>query len=123
LRAEIEKTNNIIYKLTGTKCTLFRAPGGSKPYLGKEYKENIHKLGMKIFDWNCDPKDWRSGSDSRLILSAVKSTPLKKEMFIILHSRSDRASTLEALPQIIKYLRSKQYNLVPVSKATKEYVF
>jgi peptidoglycan/xylan/chitin deacetylase (PgdA/CDA1 family) len=123
LKAEIERTNNIIYKLTGTKCTVFRAPGGSKPNLKKEYIENIHKMGMKIYDWNCDPRDWEAGSDSRLILSAVKSTPLKKEMFIILHSRYDRSSTLKALPQIIKYLTEKQYNIIPINKVTKEYIF
>lgn len=122
LKSEIDKTNEIIYKLTGEKCAIFRAPGGSKPYLSKEYVANIHKMGMKIYDWNCDTKDWRKDSSSS-ILSSVKNVPMKKELIIILHSRKDRASTLEALPGIIKYLNEKQYNILPITEGTKECLF
>ena len=50
---ERDKNNDLIKKITGQTCTVFRIPGG---YHGKHVRDLID---MPIASWNIDPLDWK----------------------------------------------------------------
>ncbi|TXK80999.1 polysaccharide deacetylase family protein [Paenibacillus sp. N3.4] len=87
--------------------TLFRPPYGAYNNDTKLITEEHH---MNMVLWNEDPKDWSSTDASKIaknVLSEVKSGSI-----IVMH---DHPSTIAALPEIIKGIKSKGLKLVTIS--------
>lgn len=77
---EIISTNNLIEKITGAKCKLFRAPGGrwTVPLFLK-----LIRLGITSVHWSKDSMDWRKNSEQAISYLAKK--PIKNMDIVLLH--------------------------------------
>jgi len=95
---EIEKTNEIIKKITGVKVKIFRPPYGIlTPWL----KNYLFKNGYKIILWNLDSRDWK-GKISDKIFEEIKPNSI-----LLFH---DCFKTSLILPKILNELKIKGYN-------------
>lgn len=96
-----------IKMITGVEPTLYRAPYG-------EYDDSLITtlggMGMKVIQWDVDSVDWKKPSASQIkkkVLRGVNSGSI-----LLFHN--DLENTTEALPEILKELKSDGYEFVPV---------
>ncbi|MBQ2614814.1 MAG: polysaccharide deacetylase [Clostridia bacterium] len=115
--AEVEKTNEMIYSITGeAPFRLFRFPGGSHnagSYAAQkqEYKQLLKKNGYYFADWNCLNGD-AEGDGKRpapQLLETIKKTAYGKNIVVLMHDATAKKATAEALPSIITYLKEQGY--------------
>ncbi len=109
MHSEVEICNNEVKKLTGKNPTLFRPPYG-------DYDNNVvdcvNSMGMYCVQWSIDSLDWQDPSPAE-ILEKVKSN-LAPGAIILMHNGAK--NTPEALPQVIEYIKSQGYEIVPISQ-------
>lgn len=104
--SEMQQTISIINNLTGENTRLVRAPYGSRPGLSVKLRNDSVKAGLKIWDWNVDTLDWENSANSSKIVNEVKKQTTQNKEVILLH---EKQTTLDALPEIISFLRTKGY--------------
>lgn len=108
-KGEVEKTNEVIKNATGNEVKFIRIPYGTK--LNSAYKEYLASIGMESISWNCESYDSRTPKRTAdQILEGVKSTSKgKKEVIVIMHDTYGKSETVKALPSIIEYFQSLNY--------------
>lgn len=111
--AQIDRTNQAVYDIIGKKPLLFRPPYGA---INKRVEKQIGGKGIKVVNWSVDTNDWR-GRSSEQILNTVKSE-VEPGGIILQHSSGGEnlKGSMEALPEIIKYLKEQGYEFVTVDK-------
>jgi len=113
IQSEIMSTDDEIKQLTGAVPTLFRAPYGAvSPQLALEAAESGHEL----IGWSVDTLDWDGKSVAQILTNVKKE--VRPGSIILQHfaggKKGNLNNTVEALPQIIAYLKQKGYTLVTV---------
>jgi peptidoglycan/xylan/chitin deacetylase (PgdA/CDA1 family) len=107
LKEEIEKTEEIIYKVTNVKTKLFRPPWGIlRPWLKKFLKEK----GYKIILWDVNSYDWLQ-IPAKLIEKMVLKK-VKENSILLFHDgchgkKCSRSQTVIAISSIIKELKKR----------------
>lgn len=115
------KMYDCIYEETGVRCSLFRFPGGS--HNGYNYGNDMPSIilemerrGFKYYDWNVSTGDggnWVTPDD---ILNRVKDQSAGRDRLVVLmHDSASKNATLEALPNVIEYLKSEGYTFGALS--------
>jgi peptidoglycan/xylan/chitin deacetylase (PgdA/CDA1 family) len=77
---QIITTNQLIEKITGAKCKLFRAPGG---HLSFALFLRLIKLGITSVHWSKDTMDWQQNCEQAISLLVKK--PIKNKDIVLLH--------------------------------------
>lgn len=107
---ELKDCGNLLERLSGTKCDLFRAPFG-------EYSDTLIKearrQGYYTVQWDVDSLDWRPGISQDEIVNRI-NTKVKNGSIILFHN--DTPHTAKILPSILEALKNKGYGFLPVSK-------
>ena len=89
---------------------IMRFPTGSqtKP---KAFKQAILDAGYKSYDWNCLSRDAEINNPTadQLLGEIKKYTHDQASLIVLNHDSAARATTAEALPRIIEFLKSKGY--------------
>lgn len=115
LSSELDISKNVLEKITGQKISLLRPPNGA---YDNDVISIANQKGYKVIQWSVDSLDWqRPGPDAivRNILSGRRSNKGASPGDILLFHASDSApDTAQALPVIIKALKEKGYEPVPV---------
>ena len=105
----INKCNDKIEAVTGVRPTLFRPPYG-------EYDDHViatvDSMDIHTIQWDVDSLDWKDLSASE-IYSRVTSK-VAPGSIVLFHNAA--LHTPEALADIIEYLISEGYSIVPVSE-------
>lgn len=109
---EIEKTQDLIVKVTGKPTSLLRPPGG-------HYNGTVVDIAMK---YNYEIVLWTINSNDIVSPPAWKiydrvTSVVHDEDIVVFHDGIE--STLEALPSIIEYLKRKGFKFVTVSELLK----
>lgn len=121
---EINATQRLIETYTGRSMHLFRAPylGDADPDTAAELRvaQIAAQLGYLTVGLNVDPLDWETTDAAtiaaRTIAQVEAGTSSNARRIILLHdSGGDRSATVAALPVIIRELRARGYEFVPVS--------
>jgi peptidoglycan/xylan/chitin deacetylase (PgdA/CDA1 family) len=114
IKWEIKNTERFIHHHTGVQPSLFRPPFGE---VSEELKNYIAKSHYTIINWNVDTKDWTERPASK-IMTEVREH-VSPGAIILLHSAGGGQSlqgTVDALPQIIRYLRQNDYEIITIDK-------
>ncbi len=106
--SEIQTCHEIVKDILGIEMELFAPPGGS--YNSHTIK-SAELLKYKTIMWTRDTIDWRDKNTSLIYNRAV--TNMSGGDLILMHPTK---CTAEALPNIIKQIKSQGYNLTTVSK-------
>lgn len=104
--SEMLEVQKLIEDVTGLKNNLVRSPYGSHPGMIKKIRDEAAKENLKTWDWTVDSTDWRLKGKPTAIVESIKRQVHNDVEVILLH---DRETTIQALPEIISYLRSKNY--------------
>lgn len=106
---EVSLCSGKIEALTGDEVTLFRCPYGE---YDDEVITTIRNMGIYPIQWDVDSLDWKdlsAGDIYKRITSNVSAGSI-----VLFHNAAKH--TPEALPDIIEYLLSEGYEIVPVSE-------
>ena len=113
IKKELNRCSDMIENLTGTRPTLFRPPFGE--YSNKVI-EAAEACGLETIQWDVDSLDWQN-----LSASAIQSRVLSRVQpgsIILFHNNG--LHTVEALDAVIRELKSRGYEFVPVSSLLLE---
>jgi cellulose synthase/poly-beta-1,6-N-acetylglucosamine synthase-like glycosyltransferase/peptidoglycan/xylan/chitin deacetylase (PgdA/CDA1 family)/spore germination protein YaaH len=120
IELELNATTRLIEAVTGHSTAYFRPPFGidGTPTQPSEIRalRVVRDLGYLTVAESIDTSDWERPKAS-VILQRVKTQRTAGGAVILMHdSGGDRSATVEALPGIIDYLRSRGDQIVPLSE-------
>ena len=108
--SEIQKTNQVIEKVTKDNVEYLRAPFGS-------WKKNlVGRMNVFPVAWSVDPLDWTTENADEIVNKVV--TEVKENDIILLHDCYQ--SSVDAGLRIIDILRKEGYEFVTVDKLILE---
>ena len=120
---DLQKVSDYVYGLIGVRATAIRFPGGSSNTVSANYCSGImsklvtmvREKGYQYYDWNVSSSD-ASGNNIPVdtIVSSSTSSDAEKIM-ILCHDTDAKDTTVEALPKIIEYYKSKGYSFKAIS--------
>ncbi|MBE9206043.1 polysaccharide deacetylase family protein [Nostoc sp. LEGE 06077] len=109
--SEINRTADIIYKLTGVKTTLFRPPGG---FLHNGLVDYAKSQKYAIMMWSDESGDSQSRGQAATLIKNVEKS-VKPGGIVLMHDGGgNRSRTVKALPQIIADLKAQGYKFVTI---------
>ncbi|MBO7215328.1 MAG: polysaccharide deacetylase family protein, partial [Clostridia bacterium] len=107
-RNEIKNCNDLVYKLTGYKMTLFAPPSGS---FSNATLKVASELNMSTIMWSKDTIDWRD-NDKSIIISRATSGVNSGDL-ILMHPKEH---TLAVMQDIIDKIKGNGLELLTVSE-------
>lgn len=126
---DLDRLSDYVYKQTGVRSKILRFPGGGSNTISRSYcrgimttlTREVQNRGYKYYDWNVDSQDASVSLSASAIVSSVKrSCGSQKNAIVLMHDAPGKGSTVTALPDIIRYLRSKGYELLPITESTPQ---
>jgi len=112
ISAEITRTNDLYYQLTGKSMSLFRFPAGlHTPYV----RQVVADHGMVMIQWDVVTADPVPDNDAENINRRVRDG-VQNGSIIVMHANGRGWHTAEALPEMIDWLRAQGYELVTISE-------
>lgn len=109
IESEISACNDKVSSVTGATPTLFRCPYGE---YDDEVIETVNGMDMYPIQWNVDSLDWK-GIGAGDIYDRVTRNVVPGSI-VLFHNAAEH--TPEALADIIEFLLSEGYEIVPVSE-------
>lgn len=108
---------SIIKKLTGRNPVIYvRMPGGSDNLVASksklsDIKKELNARGLKYVDWNVSAGDAESKelSSERIKKNVITQCKEKRLAIVLMHDTYYTHCTVEALPDIIKYLKNEGF--------------
>ena len=124
---DLKIVKNKIYNLTGVSPRIVRFPGGSSNMVSKKYSKGImtnivNKINSKsyyYFDWNIDSGDASGKLNKDAIYNNVVTHLNYDTNIVLMHDAGTKLSTVQALPQIIKYGKEHGYTFARITKDTR----
>src|SRR3954471_6669987 len=118
VKVELNATQLLIETITGRSTTLFRPPYAADTSPSKITElaplQLAQDLGYLVVLENIDPQDWaRPGAD--IILQRVKQQRRDGSIILLHDAGGDREQTVEALPHILEYLKTRGDSIVSIS--------
>lgn len=110
---DLDKCNTVIKSIIGDSydSKLIRFPGGSFGPRVQPFREAVTKAGYHYIDWNDLTGDAEHNNvPVNSLLSELKKYTNSDTVVILMHDAGAKATTVQALPQVIEYLKSKGYS-------------
>ena len=111
IQQELSSVHTKVQELTGYEMFLFRPPYG-------DYDNHVIKdaaaLGYTAIQWDVDSLDWKDYGVDSILETVTNHKHLGNGSIILCHNGAKY--TAEALDTLIKTLKEKGYEFVPVSK-------
>ena len=122
---EMIDCRNEINKVVGIKPNIIRFPGGSHKRLSNSFLKKLHNRNFKVYDWNLENSDGLKPKTPpcELYEKAINGSEKKDKIILLLHCTDNHQNTCKALPKIIEYYKSKEYEFRVVTEETKELYF
>lgn len=110
---DLDKCNGVLKSIIGDNYNvkLVRFPGGSFGPKLAPFRDAVTKAGYHYINWNDLTGDAEHNNvpvDS--LLSELKKYTNSDTVVILMHDASAKTTTVQALPQVIDYLKSKGYS-------------
>jgi len=125
---DMDNLSDVIKEVTGVETKIYRFPGGSSNIYGGKSGTNVmgtiakemEARGYEYYDWNVDSGDAdRASVDADKLVANIKErTEDYKDAMILMHDAKTKQTTAEALPEIIEYLQSEGFEILPITEDT-----
>ena len=112
-KEEFDTNQATFKKITGQTSKVIRLPFGSKAYTPRASYNALVDSGYKLWDWTLDTEDWRSTS-SQIMENVKKYSSGSDNVVLLMH---ERKQTVEMLDEMIKYLRSEGFEILPIKQS------
>ncbi len=107
---EIDRTEDLIYQVTGVKTNLFRPPGG---FLHNGLVAYAKGQKYAVVMWSADSTDYKQPPVPKLINNVIKDS--KPGGIVLMHDGGgNRSKTIQALPELISNFRKQGYRFVTI---------
>lgn len=106
---ELDRTRDLLSQITGRRGNLFRPPGGS---WDEKVVRFATRSGYRMVLWTVLPKDHKRPTAQVIRQKILEGA--KDGGVVLLHSGV--ATTMEALPGVIKELRSRGYRFITITE-------
>lgn len=111
----VKKQENLVKEKTGLTTNIVRFPGGSSTpgaTKGKAMKQALYKAGYGWVDWTAQDGDGGSLPDYATGMKTFKNSINDKIEVVLFHDYHQVTTAM--LPEVIKYLRDKNYIILPL---------
>ncbi|NPV89351.1 MAG: polysaccharide deacetylase [Firmicutes bacterium] len=117
---EIQSCDNAIASATGLHPRIFRAPGGSRPFLKPALAAKVTEAGYQYFDWNVCPGDAvvNGLTADQMTRITLQQASTKSYIIVLLHDSYTMQQTAKALPRIIKGLQEQGFTFQVIEPDT-----
>ena len=121
---EITMLQDLIYRVTGVKSTIFRFPGGSSNQVSQlpieTYISYLNENGITYYDWNALSGDAvTSGlSPEQLVSNIMNDVEKNQDSIVLMHDLQTTHTTVESLQLLIDTLKSEGYDILPIDENT-----
>ncbi len=100
---------------------LTRFPGGSFGKALAPYREAVNEAGYLYIDWNSlngDAETTKKRTREQLVKRLKETVKDQSGLIVLMHDAPNKETTVEALSEIIQYLKSENYRfeLLPGSR-------
>ncbi len=124
--ADLEQLQEYLYEITGIWPRVYRFPGGSSNVVNnvdmQDLIDYLDESGITYFDWNITAGDAESGSLSpeSIMENCLGKIDNVNRGMILMHDASNKNSTVEALPEIIRQIQERgDAVILPVTDRTE----
>lgn len=126
--ADLDQIQSLIAEVTGKTPMVYRFPGGSSNTLSvrklpmTDFISVLDDRGIVYFDWNVDSTDGEGANIDPQVLIAKTKEGLGKSRHnvVLMHDAPDHNTTVEALPEIIRYCQEQGYVFDVITPETPE---
>ncbi|WP_282939338.1 polysaccharide deacetylase family protein [Paenibacillus sp. RC67] len=133
-KADADKLSRFLREKVGIESDLIRFPGGSNNRLSWRFggrsvmnaiTREMSKNGYQYFDWNVSSTDAAAVVQPKEeIVNAVKGNSAgKNQIIVLMHDMDVKTTTVEALPEVIAYLKQQGYQFQVLSKQSFTFQF
>lgn len=117
---ELDLAKSVLEDLSGQKITLLRPPNGA---YDNQVIATANAQGYKVIQWSVDSLDWKRPGPEAVIRNIINGRSKNKGAspgdILLFHASDSAPDTPQALPSILKTLKEKNYELVPVGQLLK----
>ena len=125
-KSDVNKLNRLLIEYGIKPNYMLRFPGGSNNTVSEKYGGKIimdelvqvmSEEGYKYYDWNVTSGDAskQSLSKEEIVKNVINGCKNNNNAVILFHDLNPKLSTVEALPEVIEYLLSENYEFRTLS--------
>ncbi|MBU8905956.1 polysaccharide deacetylase [Desertibacillus haloalkaliphilus] len=121
---EMTSCQQAIKDVTGETSKLIRVPYGSVPHLTTAQYQAFENRDYKMWDWNVDSEDWKYSNPKALAndtIAKIKNLESSGQAPVVLFH--DRKPTVAALDEVLNYLTTHGYELLPLTEEMRPFNF
>lgn len=120
---DLKQINRCLYEATGVHTKFYRFPGGSSTRNTSLSIQNfidvLKKNHYLYLDWNVISPDINNANATKeqVVTGVMQGVDAYDTAVVLMYDVADKPMTVKALPSIIKQIKAKNYELLPVDES------
>ena len=120
---DLKQINRCLYEATGVHTKFYRFPGGSSTQNTslpiQNFIDVLKKNHYLYLDWNVISPDINNANATKeqVVTGVMQGVDAYDTAVVLLYDVADKPMTVKALPSIIKQIKAKNYELLPVDES------
>ena len=120
---DLKQINRCLYEATGVHTKFYRFPGGSSTQNTslpiQNFIDVLKKNHYLYLDWNVISPDINNANATKeqVVTGVMKGVDAYDTAVVLMYDVADKPMTVKALPSIIKQIKAKNYELLPVDES------
>lgn len=120
---DLKQINRCLYEATGVHTKFYRFPGGSSTQNTSLSIQNfidvLKKNHYLYLDWNVISPDINNANATKeqVVTGVIQGVDAYDTAVVLMYDVADKPMTVKALPSIIKQIKAKNYELLPVDES------
>ena len=120
---DLKQINRCLYEATGVHTKFYRFPGGSSTQNTslpiQNFIDVLKKNHYLYLDWNVIRPDINNANATKeqVVTGVMQGVDAYDTAVVLMYDVADKPMTVKALPSIIKQIKAKNYELLPVDES------
>lgn len=120
---DLKQINRCLYEATGVHTKFYRFPGGSSTQNTslpiQNFIDVLKKNHYLYLDWNVISPDINNANATKeqVVTGVIQGVDAYDTAVVLMYDVADKPMTVKALPSIIKQIKAKNYELLPVDES------
>ena len=120
---DLTQINRCLYEATGVHTKFYRFPGGSSTQNTslpiQNFIDVLKKNHYLYLDWNVISPDINNANATKeqVVTGVMQGVDAYDTAVVLMYDVADKPMTVKALPSIIKQIKAKNYELLPVDES------